>query len=216
MLTDHQLQQAVSDELSWEPSVISAHIGVAANAGIVTLSGHVNNYPQKHSAETAARRVRGVKAVVEEIEVKLPYDMKRSDEDIAAAALDRMGWDVTIPKDAIKIQLENGWVTLSGQVDWFYQKDNAVKEIRHLHGVTGVTDQITIKPRVDVADISDTITHALHRSWYFDPTSVQVSAQGGVVRLSGTVHLPHDKQLAAATAWSAPGVTGVENDIAVI
>lgn len=216
MLIDNQLQQAVSDELGWEPSVTSAHIGVATNAGVVTLSGHVTNYPQKHAAETAARRVRGVKAVVEQIAVELPYDTQRSDEDIAAAALDRMGWDVTIPTDAIKVQIEHGWVTLSGQVDWFYQKDNAVKELRHLHGVTGVTDQITIKPRVDVADISDAITHALHRSWYFDPTSVQVNAQGGVVRLSRTVHLPHDKQRAAATAWSAPGVTGVENDIAVI
>jgi osmotically-inducible protein OsmY len=216
MLTDYQLQQAVSDELGWEPSVISAHIGVAAHAGVVTLSGHVATYPQKHAAEVAARRVRGVKGVVEEIEIKLPFDTKRSDEDIAAAALDRMGWDVTIPQDAIKVQVENGWVTLTGEVEWFYQKSNAVKEIRHLHGVTGLSDQITIKPRIDIADISNTITHALHRSWFFDPTTVQVSATGSVVRLTGSVTQPHDKQLAAHTAWSAPGVTGVQNDITVI
>ena len=194
---------------------ISAHIGVAAHDGIVTLSGHVTTYPQRHAAETAARRVRGVKAVVEEIEVRLPFDTRRSDEDIAAAALDRMGWDVTIPKDAIIVQVERGWVTLSGQVDWFYQKDNARKEIRHLHGVTGLSDQITIKPRADVADISDSITHALHRSWFFDPATVQVSAIGSVVRLSGSVDLPHDKKVAGDTAWSSPGVTWVENDITV-
>lgn len=216
MSTDSQLQQAVQEELSWEPSVISAHIGVTAANGVVTLTGHVSNYPQKHAAEVAARRVRGVKAVAEEIEVRLPYETQRSDEAIAAAAIDRMGWDVTIPKDAVKVQVEKGWVTLNGQVDWFYQKENAGKELRHLFGVVGLSNAITIKPRVDTVSLSDDITHALHRSWYFDPTTVTVSAEGGTVRLTGSVHLPHDKQLAAATAWSAPGVTGVQNDIAVV
>ena len=216
MSTDSQLQQAVTEELSWEPSVISAHIGVAAASGVVTLTGHVKSYAQKHAAETATRRVRGVKAVAEEIEVRLPFETKRTDEDIAAAAIDRMGWDVSIPKDAVKVQVENGWVTLSGQVDWHYQKDAAGQELRHLSGVTGLSDQITIKPRVDVTNISDDITHALHRSWYFDPKTITVSADGGRVHLRGSVHLPHDRQVAAATAWSAPGVTGVQNDIAVI
>jgi osmotically-inducible protein OsmY len=216
MFTDHQIQQAVTDELSWEPSVISAHIGVRAEAGIVTLSGQVTNYAQKHAAETAVRRVRGVKAVVEEIEVRLPLETKRTDEEIAAAAIDRLGWDVTIPKEAIQVQVENGWVTLTGDVDWYFQKNNAGKELRHLFGVTGFTNQIKIKPRLDVASISDDITHALHRSWYFDDKAVRVSAHGGVVRLTGSVHLPHEKHLAAVAAWSAPGVTGVENDIAVI
>jgi len=216
MSTDSQLQQAVQEELSWEPSVISAHIGVTASNGIVTLTGHVSNYPQKHAAEVAARRVRGVRGVAEEIEVRLPYDTKRTDEEIAVAASDRMGWDVTLPKDSIKVQVEKGWVTLNGQVDWFYQKENAGKELRHLFGVVGLSNAITIKPRVDTATLSDDITHALHRSWYFDPKTVTVSAAGGKVHLTGSVHLPYDKQLAAATAWSAPGVTGVQNDIAVI
>jgi osmotically-inducible protein OsmY len=216
MSTDSQLQQAVIEELSWEPSVISAHIGVAANSGVVTLSGHVASYPQKHAAETATRRVRGVKAVAEELEVRLPFDAKRADEDIAAAAIERMGWDVTIPKDSVKVQVENGWVTLTGEVDWYYQQENAGKELRHLFGVVGLSNQITIKPRVDALNISDDITHALHRSWFFDARTVKVRAQGGRVYLSGSVHLPHDKQIAAATAWSAPGVTGVQNDIAVI
>ena len=216
MSTDSQLQKAVQEELNWEPSVISAHIGVAASNGVVTLTGHVSNYSQKHAAETAARRVRGVNGVAEEMEVRLPYETKRSDEEIAAAAIDRLGWDVTIPKHSIKVQVEKGWVTLNGQVDWFYQKENAGKELRHLFGVVGLSNNIAIKPCVNAANLSDDITHALHRSWFFDPKTVKVSAEGGRVHLTGSVHLPYDKQLAAATAWSAPGVTGVQNDIAVI
>jgi len=216
MSTDSHLRHAVTEELNWEPSVVSAHIGVVAASGVVTLTGHVESYAQKHAAEAAAHRVKGVKAVAEEIEVRLPFETKRTDEDIAAAAIDRMGWDVSIPKDAVEVQVENGWVTLTGQVDWHYQKAAAGQELRHLSGVTGLSDQITVKPRVDVADIGDSITHALHRSWFFDPQTVMVSADGGQVRLTGSVHLPHDRQLAAATAWSAPGVTGVQNDIDVI
>jgi osmotically-inducible protein OsmY len=215
MTTDNQLRQDVTAELGWEPSVIAAHIGVAADGGVVTLSGHVTDYAQKHAAETAARRVRGVKAVAEEIEVRLPFESQRTDEEIAAAAIDRMGWDVTIPKDAITVRVEKGWVTLTGQVDWFFQKDNAVTELRHLFGVVGLSDQITIKPHVDVADLSDDIALALNRSWFSNAAIVTVSAQGGLVHLSGTVHLPHDKQIATEIAWSAPGVTSVQNDITV-
>jgi len=209
MSTDSHLQHAVTEELSWEPSVVSAHIGVTATSGVVTLTGHIENYAQKHAAEAEARRVKDVKAVAEEIEVRLPFKTKRTDEDIAAAAINRMGWDISVPKDAVKVQVENGWVTLTGQVDWHYQKIAAVQELRHLPGVTGLSDQITVKPRVDVADISDSITHALHRSWFFDPQTVMVSADGGQVHLNGSVHLPHDRQLAAATAWSVITYLGV-------
>ena len=215
MTTDSQLQQAVTDELSWEPSVVSAHIGVIAEAGVVTLTGHVMSFAQKHAAEAAARRVKGVHAVAEEIEVRLPFETQRTDADIAAAAVDRMSWDVSIPKDAIKVKVEGGWVTLTGEVDWYYQKEAASQELRYLSGVTGLSDQITIRPRVNVRDISDNIVHALHRSWFFDPKTIIVSAEGGRVHLTGSVHLPHDKQLAAITAWSAAGVTGVQNDISV-
>jgi osmotically-inducible protein OsmY len=210
---DIELQRAVQAELGWEPSVVAAHIGVAANAGVVTLTGHVENYASKFAAETAARRVKGVKAVAEEIEVKLLHDPKRSDEDIAAAAIDRLAWDVSIPRDAIQVKVENGWVTLTGQVDWHYQHEAAQQGVRSLHGLTGVSNQITIKPRVDVSNLSDDITHALNRSWYFDPRTIRVSAEAGKVRLTGTARSPHDRQTAAMTAWSAPGVTDVENDI---
>jgi len=212
MYNDSELQKSVQAELGWEPSVIAAHIGVAAKEGVVTLTGHVENYASKYAAEKAARRVKGVKAVAEEIEVKLLYDTKRSDEDIAAAAIDRLAWDVCIPRDAIQVKVEKGFVTLTGQVDWHYQQDAAQQDVRRLYGVIGVSNQITIKPKVNVLNLSDDITNALHRSW-FDPKTITVAAEAGKVRLTGTARSPHDRRTAAMTAWSAPGVTGVENDI---
>jgi osmotically-inducible protein OsmY len=216
MPNDNGLQQAVIDELNWEPSVTAAQIGVAANAGVVTLTGHVASFAQKHAAESAVRRVRGVKAVAEEIEVRLPYEIKRSDEEIAGAALGRFEWDVSIPRDSIKVTVDKGWVTLTGEVDRHYQKDAASMDVRSLFGVTGVSNQITIRSTVNTSNISDDIVHALGRSWFFDPKRISVSAQGGKVRLTGTVNSWHDRQLAAATAWAAPGATAVENDIAVV
>jgi len=215
MYNDSELQKAVQAELSWEPSVIAAHIGVAAKAGVVTLTGHVENYANKAAAEAAVRRVKGVKAVAEEIEVRLPFETKRDDGDIAAAAINRLMWDVSIPTDAIKVKVEKGWVTLTGHVDWHYQHDAAHQDVRGLYGVTGVSNQITIKPKVNVTNLSDDITHALHRSWNFDPQTIRVSAEAGRVRLTGTAHSLHDRNTAAMAAWSAPGVTAVENDIVV-
>ncbi len=216
MTQDSQLQQAVLDEFNWEPSVNAGHIGVTAKDGVVTLSGHVDSYAKKQSAETAARRVRGVKAVAEEIEVRLPFDTKRTDEEIAAAAIERLSWNVSVPKDSVQVKVEDGWVTLTGQVDWWYQKDEAEQDIKPLRGVIGVSNQVTIKSRVDTATLSDDITHALHRSWFFDPSKVHVRADGGKVVLSGSVHSFNERQVAAQTAWAAPGATTVENDIAII
>ena len=216
MSHDSKLQQAVLAELEWEPSVNPAHIGVTADAGVFTLSGHVADYMQKHAAEAAAARVKGVKAVVEELEVKLPFDVRRGDEEIAAAAVDRLGWDVSIPRDAVKIKVEHGWITLSGEVDWWFQGQAAEQAVKRMMGVVGVSNATTIKPTVDTATLSDDITHAMHRSWFFDPKTVQVTAERGQVRLTGTVHTQHDSQLAAATAWAAHGATGVQNLITVV
>lgn len=215
MSHDRDLQEAVLEELSWEPSVTAAHIGVTARAGVVTLTGHVESFANKHAAETAAGRVKGVMAVAEEIEVQLPFDKKRGDDEIAAATIERLAWDVSVPRDAVKVKVEKGWITLTGQVDSFYQREAAQQDVRRLFGVVGVSNQITIKPRVNVLDVSDDITHALHRSW-FDANTVKVSAEAGKIRLTGTVHSPHERYVAAATAWAAPGATNVENDIAII
>lgn len=216
MSEDAKLKQAVLSELNWEPSVTAAYIGVTARNGVVTLMGHVGNYAEKHAAEMATFRVKGVKAVAEEIEVKLPFDTERSDDDIAAAAVDRLAWDVSVPRDAIKIKVQKGWVTLTGQVDWYHQKAAVAQELRWLSGVVGISDQITIKPRPDTLKISDAIMAALHRSWLHDAKTVSVSAQGGNIHLNGTVRSAHERQVANTTAWAAAGATAVENNPVVV
>ena len=213
MANDEKLKKSVLDELAWEPSVNPAHIGVTAENGVVTLSGHVDTFAQKHAAETAVRRVKGVKAVAEEIEVRLPFESKRGDDQIASAAADRLAWDPSIP-ETVKVKVENGRVTLDGQVGAYYQKNAAQMAVRSLYGVVGVNDLITIKPAVNTAKISEDIRHALHRSWFFDP-AILVSADGGRVHLTGAVNSPYDRQIAATTAWAAPGATSVQNDIRV-
>jgi osmotically-inducible protein OsmY len=216
MTADRNLQQAVLDALDWEPSIAAAHIGVTAEGGVVTLTGHVDSYVEKWEAEKAALRVKGVRAVAEEMEVRLSMDSKRSDQDIAAAAIERMAWDTSIPADAIGVQVENGWVTLTGQVGWYYQKEAATAAVRPLRGVVAVTDQITIRPQVNVANLSDDIVHALHRSWFFDPKTITVSAEKGAIRLTGSVHSWPERQVAAEIAWAAPGATDVTNELTVI
>jgi len=215
MSHDDQLQKAVLAELNWEPSITAAHIGVAAENGTVTLSGHVQSYGQKHAAEKAAGRVKGVKAIAEEIEVKLPCEIKRDDTDIATAASNRLAWDTGTPHDAVKVKVEKGWITLTGEVDWHFQKEAAEREVRNLLGVTGVSNQVTIKARVDTSHLQDDIQHALHRSIFFQPENVHVSATDGHVKLTGTVASWEDRRQAGWTAWAAPGATAVENDLIV-
>jgi osmotically-inducible protein OsmY len=216
MSQDSDLQLAVLAELAWQPTVVAAHIGVTAESGIVTLSGHVDSFAQKHAAQDAVSRVKGVKAVAEELTVKLAFDMQREDDDIALAAINRLSWDVSVPKDAIKVTAEKGWITLTGQVSWHFQKEAAENDIRHLMGVVGLSNQVTIKPSVDASNIGDNIQHALHRSYFFDPKMVNVSAREGRIHLTGSVRSWHDRQVAAETAWAAPGAMAVENDIVVI
>jgi len=216
MTTDRDLQQAVLDALGWEPSIVAAHIGVTAQGGVVTLTGHVDSYVEKWEAEKAALRVKGVRAVAEELEVRLAIDSQRSDDDIAAAAIERLAWDTSIPANAIGVQVENGWVTLTGEVGWYYQKEAAASAVRPLRGVIAVSNQVTIRPQVNVTNLSDDIMHALHRSWFFDPNTISVSAEKGAIRLSGSVHSWPERQVAAEIAWGAPGATAVTNDLTVI
>jgi osmotically-inducible protein OsmY len=216
MSHDDQLQKAVLAELNWEPSITAAHIGVAANNGTVTLTGHVESFGQKHAAEMATGRVKGVKAIAEEIEVRLPFEIKRDDADIATAAVNRLAWDTGTPRDAVKVKVQKGWLSLTGEVNWHFQKKAAEREVRHLMGVVGVTNQITIKPRVDAGHLQDDIQHALHRSVFFQPEKVHVSAQGGSVKLTGTVNSWADRRTAGSTAWAATGATSVENDLIVV
>ena len=215
MSNDSMLQQAVLAEINWEPSVTSAHIGVTANNGVVTLTGHVDSYVQKQAAEAAARRVNGVKAVAEEIEVKLATDMKRTDEQIAQAVLSSLAWDVSVPKDKVKVKVEKGWITLSGSVGWQFQKVAAERDCRRLFGVAGVSNLIAIKPHARPLEIHERIMTALHRSLH-DPATIIVSGEDGNIRLSGSVRTWHERELAETAAWNAPGVTHVQDNLAIV
>ncbi|NEU14925.1 BON domain-containing protein [Methylobacterium sp. BTF04] len=215
MTTDKTLQANVLAELDWEPSVNAAHIGVTAKDGIVTLTGHVENYMEKYAADKATGRVKGVRAVAEEIEVRLPHHAQKNDDEIAAALLLRLDWNVSVPDKAVQPKVEKGWVTLTGQVDWQFQKEAAEHDIRGMLGVVGISNWIKIKERPNAVNIGADITEALHRSWY-DPKTINVTASGGTVRLTGTVDNWYDRQMAGWTAWAAPGATTVENNIRVV
>jgi osmotically-inducible protein OsmY len=216
MSKESELKADVLAELTWEPSVTVAHIGVAVHEGVVTLMGHVPSYAEKHAAETAAGRVKGVKAVVEKIEVKLASSVQHGDEEIAAAAVHRLAWNTIVQDKHIKIKVEKGWVTLTGQVDWGFQKEAVAQDLRWLSGVIGVSNTITIKPRVDVENLDDDIMDALGRSWLYEPDAITVTADGGKIKLSGKVGSWHDREMITATAWAAPGATAVENHISVV
>jgi osmotically-inducible protein OsmY len=214
MTNDRTLQESVLTELVWEPSVDVAHIGVTADNGIVTLTGHVENFLQKRNAEKATARVRGVKAVVEKLEVRLPFPLKHGDEEIAKAALNRLDWEVDVPKDVVTIQVENGWVTLSGRVEWHFQREAAERVLRGLTGVVGIENEVTARAHPIVQDVTAEIDAALHRS-RFDPRTITVSAEGGKVTLSGTVPSLADRYVAGQTAWKSRGATAVANELVV-
>lgn len=216
MASDTHLQLEVIAELNWEPSVTAARIGVAASAGVVTLTGEVESYAEKHAAEMAARRVKGVVAVAQEIKVQLPFERERGDGQIAEAVLDRLAWDVVVPSNSVQVTVDQGWVTLSGIVERHFQRQAAEENVRRLQGVIGVSNQIAIKQQVNTANISNDISCALHRSWFPDPDAITVTAQGGKVRLTGNVHSWHAREVAGQTAWGAPGATDVENLLSVI
>jgi osmotically-inducible protein OsmY len=154
--------------------------------------------------------------VAEELEVQVPFERKRGDDEIATAIVDRLAWDVSVPRDAVKVGVEAGWVTLTGEVGWHYQREAAEQDVRRLHGVVGVSNQVALRPRVNSANISNDISCALHRSYFPDPEAITVTADGGKIRLTGNVHSWHARQIAAETAWGAPGAVDVENLLAVI
>lgn len=216
MKTDKELQNDVMNELDWEPRVDPAEIGVAVKDGIVTLSGHVDTYPEKWAAEQAAGRVSGVKAVVEEIDVKLPGIYERTDQDIARAAANVLDWNSYVPRDRVKVQVQGGWVTLSGEVDWRYQREAAGDAVRSLMGVKGLANDISVKPAVSPVEVKTRIEAALERSAMIDASGIKVTAKGSKVTLKGTVRSWTERNEAGRVAWSAPGVTEVANEILVI
>lgn len=216
MKTDSQLQSDVMDELVWDPSIDHAHIGVTAKGGVVTLSGFVSNYAQKMTAEHAAERVHGVQGIAEELKVRFLFDPKTSDEEIARRILDMFAWDVTIPNDKVMVKVEKGYVTLTGTLDWNYQKEAARKAAGRISGVLGVNNLIKISNAVAVGDVRERIMAAFKRSATADASALSVTADGSTVKLSGNVHGRHERQVAERTAWAAPGVFFVEDNIVVL
>jgi osmotically-inducible protein OsmY len=209
MKTDSQLQQDVIAELKWEPSVTAPGIGVEVRDGIVTLAGEVSSYAEKLNAESATQRVCGVKALATELKVKLAGSGKRNDADIAKSVENVLEWTTWVPDNAIKVLVENGWVTLSGNVDWQYQKQSATDSVRFLSGVTGVSDQIAIKPKLSVSAVKSDIEAALKRSAVADAKKISVNINGSNVTLTGTVHSWNEREIATMSAWGTPGVRSV-------
>jgi osmotically-inducible protein OsmY len=215
MSQDRQLQEAVLAELSWDRSIEAAHIGVAASSGIITLTGNVNSFAEKHAAEMAANRVKGVKAVIEKIEVTLPFEHQYGDDQLIIAIIERLAWNTSVPNDSVKVVVEKGWVTLSGEVDWHHQKEAAEQDIKHMAGLVGISNRIMIKSHLNIQDLTHKITSALHRAWFFKDNNVKITTNNGHVHLMGTVHSPTDRINAQRIAWGTPGVTHVKNDIAI-
>jgi osmotically-inducible protein OsmY len=213
MKTDSQLQSNVIDELKWDPRVDHSHIGVAADDGVVTLSGFVPSYAEKIAAEKATRRVTGVKAIAEEIEVRFANDPKTSDTEIAQRILDLFSWDATLPSDNIKVKVEKGWVTLTGKADWQYQRNAAQKLAGRITGVKGISNLIEVEMRPSPIDLRDKIAAAFKRSSLLDANSLNIAVDGHKVKLSGTVHGWNERRVAEAAVWSAAGVTEVEDNI---
>ncbi|HKZ80984.1 MAG TPA: BON domain-containing protein [Pyrinomonadaceae bacterium] len=213
-ITDTDLRDRVERQLDWEPQITSTDIGVAAEEGVVTLTGFVNNYAEKLAIERATLRTYGVSAVANEIQVK-PL-LQKTDTDIASAALHALQARVDVPDEKIKLTVKDGWIALEGNVDWYYQKNAAEFAVKYLSGVKGITDNILVKPQVSTIEVKDKIEDALKRNAEVDARRISVEANEGRVTLRGNVHSWFEKDEAETAAWAAPGVTQVTNQIAVV
>jgi len=212
---DFQTRADVEAELDWDARLDSRNIGVAVKEGIVTLSGHVGSYAQRHAAEGAAQAVAGVKAVANEIAIDLPFDVKRTDADVAQSVIHALSMNVSVPQHSVMIAVQDGWITLRGQVASWYQKRIAEESLIHLRGVTGISNLITVRPQASVREVERKISTALHRRAQLDANNIHVSAKDGTVTLDGEVNSCSERGEAEYAAWQAPGVDEVIDNLSV-
>ena len=215
-MTDGELLDQVEDALDWEPSVDVSDVDVSVDGGVVTMRGDVGSYAQKRTAERVVLGVYGVRGVANELNVRLPGALERSDTDIAQAAVNTLTWNTQVPSDRVTVAVSDGWVTLRGTVDWQYQKDAAERGVRNLTGVRGITNDMTVGPRVQPGDVQARIEAALRRNAEIDARRINVSVADGRITLSGNVHSSAERDEARRAAWAAPGVTAVEDHMAVV
>ncbi len=208
-MSDNLLRQDVIDELNFIPGIDAADIGVTASNGVVTLTGHVSSYPQKLAVERAVRQVKGVRAIAENIEVR--YRNEKDDDQIATRAIAILNWDAQVPPESIMVRVERGWVTLSGETPWHFQRLAAEKAVRKLSGVVGVTNEICVKPKPISQDVRSNILDALKRNSEIDASSIMVAVHDDRVALLGKVKTWREREIAERAAWSVPGVTAVED-----
>jgi osmotically-inducible protein OsmY len=213
MKTDNILRRDVERELEWEPSVDERRIGVSVVDGVVTLTGEVESYGQKWKAERAVERVAGVRGIANELEVHSV--VARTDSDIARAAADALKWNVMVPSDRVKVKVDDGWVRLTGEVNWDYQRRAAERAVRDLPGVRGISNLISVKPRIEPKDVKERIEETFKREAVLDANKIKVEVSGGEVTLRGTVRSWVERHEAEKAAWAAPGVTAVRNYITV-
>jgi osmotically-inducible protein OsmY len=211
---DTDLRDRVERQLDWEPEVTSTKVGVGAEGGVVTLTGFVNTYAEKVAAERAAKRTYGVKAIANDLQVKPLF--KKTDSEIATNAVKALESRVDVPDEKVKLTVKDGWVTLEGNVDWYYQKNAAELAVKYLTGVRGVTDDIKVRPQVSTTEVKEKIEEALKRNAEVDARRITVTTSDGKVTLWGNVRSWMEKDEAETAAWAAPGVTHVRNEIAVV
>ncbi len=215
MKTDAQLQKEVMDELKWQPILSSSQIGVAVRNGIAELSGTVDSYAEKKAAERATFKVAGIKGITESIKINLGFGSQKNDVELAEAVLNALKWNVKVPSEDVRVKVENGWVTVEGQVDWDYQRNAIRKTVENLTGVKGLTNTVSLSPRVHVSDVKTKIREAFERHAVIDANNIKVECNGSKVTLKGVVRSYAEKSDAEREAWNAPGVTSVENELEV-
>lgn len=215
MKTDAQLKADVSDELAWDPAIHATQVGVMVRDGVVTLAGHLDSFAEKHAVERAVRRVAGVRGTAVDLDVKLPNGHERTDSEIAAAAAATLALNALVPRGKVRVEVEKGWVTLTGEVDWGFQVASAEQCIRTLAGVRGLANRIAVTPRVQRRDIAAQISAALTRQATREARNIGIEIEGGVVTLSGKVHSLAEHDAAVGVAFCAHGVSHVVDHLQV-